>query len=260
MEMKLRGIKKSYNKEVLKGIDLNLSGYESIGIIGRSGCGKSTLLRLLAGMEMSDEGAIMINGIPIDQSNRKAYQRQIGMVFQQHNLFPHLSLLRNITLILEKLRGYSKGEAERIGRDLLVRLHLQEEMHKRPNAVSGGQAQRAAIARALSTDPDLIFMDEPTAALDPILTREVLQAVTELRNSGKNFVFVTHEISFVRDFADYVLFIEEGRIIECGETEILSSPKTEALKVFLEADQNHISRSGITKGEYDVNQRNLRII
>ena len=258
MELKLRGIKKSYNKEVLKGIDLDLTGYQAIGIIGRSGCGKSTLLRLLAGMEDPDQGAIQINGMTVNRSSRKAYQRQIGMVFQQHNLFPHLTLLRNITLILEKIRGYSEGQAEKIGKDLLSQLHLKDEMHKHPSKVSGGQAQRAAIARALSTDPDLIFMDEPTAALDPILTREVLDAVTGLKDSGKAFVFVTHEISFVRDFADYVVFMEDGRIAENGERQILSAPKTHALRAFLQAEESSLDKE--RKGERYDHQRNLRLV
>lgn len=258
MKIQLRGIRKSYNKEVLKGIDLDLSGYESIAIIGLSGCGKSTLLRLLAGMESPDQGAIQINGMTVNEASRKAYQRQIGMVFQQHNLFSHLSLLQNITLILEKIRGYSKGQAEKIGKDLLSQLHLKDEMHKRPSTVSGGQAQRAAIARALSTDPDLIFMDEPTAALDPILTREVLEAVRALKNSGKAFVFVTHELPFVRDFADYVLFMEDGSIVERGESSILNAPKTEALSAFLQAEYSSAGEE--LKGrDYD-DQRNLRIV
>lgn len=237
MELKLKNIKKSYEQPVLNGIDLDLSGYSSIGIIGKSGCGKSTLLRLLAGIESADIGEIIINNISINKNNLKKYQNEIGMVFQHHSLFPHLSLLKNITLILEKTKGYEKKEAEEIGMNLLTQLHLKDEMHKRPSKVSGGQAQRAAIARALSTNPKLIFMDEPTAALDPILTKEVLEAVISLRKSGRHFIFVTHEISFVKKFADYVIFMNDGKIHEQGEIDILTDPKTEELKKFLEHEQ-----------------------
>lgn len=175
MELKLKNINKSYEKKVLSEVNLELSGYSYIGIIGKSGCGKSTLLRLLAGIEFGDTGEIIINGTLVEKNNLKKYQEKIGMVFQNHSLFPHLSLLRNITLILEKIKGYKEKEAEEIGIKLLTQLHLKDEIDKNPLKVSGGQAQRAAIARALSTDPKLIFMDEPTAALDPILTREVLE-------------------------------------------------------------------------------------
>lgn len=237
MELILNKIKKSYELPVLKNINLELSGYKSIGIIGKSGCGKSTLLRLMAGIETADAGDITINKVSVDKDNIREYQNRIGMVFQNHNLFPNLSLLRNITLILEKRRGYEKEEAEKVGKTLLKQLHLENEMHKKPSKVSGGQAQRAAIARALSTDPQLIFMDEPTAALDPILTKEVLEAVISLRQSGRHFIFVTHEINFVKKFADYVIFMNDGKIHEKGEVDVLTNPATEELKKFLEHEQ-----------------------
>jgi polar amino acid transport system ATP-binding protein len=234
VELRLKDIKKSYEHPVLHGIDLELSGYKSIGIIGKSGCGKSTLLRLLAGIELPDTGEISINKRPVDKKNLREYQNEIGMVFQNHNLFPHLSLLKNITLILEKTKGYENEEAEEIGRNLLKQLHLENEMYKKPSKVSGGQAQRAAIARAMSTNPKLIFMDEPTAALDPILTKEVLEAVISLRKSGRHFIFVTHEINFVKKFADYVIFMNDGKIHEKGKVDILTNPNTVELKKFLE--------------------------
>lgn len=237
MELNIRNIRKSYEMPVLKGIDLELSDYKSIGIIGKSGCGKSTLLRLLAGIELPDTGEIKIDNIEVREGNIKAFQNDVGMVFQQHNLFPHLSLLKNITLILEKTRGIDKGTAEKTGKRLLNQLHLSNEMHKKPSKVSGGQAQRASIARALSTDPQHIFMDEPTAALDPLLTKEVLDAVIELRQTGKDFMFVTHEISFVKRFADYVLFMNDGVIHEQGTVDILDNPQTEELSLFLEHER-----------------------
>jgi len=237
VELTLKKIKKSYELPVLKEIDLELVGYKSIGIIGKSGCGKSTLLRLLAGIEMADAGEIAINNISLDKKNLREYQNRIGMVFQNHNLFPHLSLIENISLILEKRKGYEKEKAEKTGKDLLKQLHLEKEMYKKPSKVSGGQAQRASIARALSTNPQLIFMDEPTAALDPILTKEVLEAVLSLRQSGRHFIFVTHEINFVKKFADYVIFMNDGKIHEKGEVGILNNPDTEELKKFLEHEQ-----------------------
>ena len=160
MELTLNKLYKRYDKDVLKEITINISNVQSIGIIGKSGCGKSTLLRILSGIEKSDGGEILVNGLSLTPSNFRAYQKQIGMVFQQHNLFPHLSIIENITLILEKIRRYDKEEALKIATDLLRRFHLEGEMLKRPHEVSGGQAQRAAIARALSTNPELIFMDE----------------------------------------------------------------------------------------------------
>ena len=233
MDLMIKELRKSYDRPVLKGINLDLNGYKSIGIIGKSGCGKSTLLRLLSGIEAGCSGTISIDGMTLETKNIMEYHKRISMIFQEHNLFPHLSLLRNITLILEKARGMDRTEADRKGRELLILLHLEEEMDKKPHTVSGGQAQRASIARALSTDPELIFMDEPTAALDPILTKEVLDAVLSLRNLGKNFMFVTHEIRFVRYFADYVLFMDEGVIKEQGTVDILTSPQSRELAEFL---------------------------
>jgi polar amino acid transport system ATP-binding protein len=160
------------------------------------------------------------------------------MVFQQHNLLPHLTLQQNISLILEKTRGMRAEEAKAKAAGLLKQLHLDDEVNKKPEFVSGGQAQRASIARALSTDPELVFMDEPTASLDPILTKEVLDTVMDLKVSGTEFVFVTHEVNFVRQFAEYVLFMDEGSIAEQGEVDILDNPKTEKLKYFLRNERS----------------------
>lgn len=238
MKIELKGISKSYDKKVLDNIELDLDGYNTIAIIGKSGCGKSTLQRLMTGLEAPDAGEININGHPVEQKMMNDYHRKIGIVFQQHNLFPHLSLLQNITLILEKTYRMPAGEAKEKALGLLRRLHLEDELSKKPRFVSGGQAQRASIARALSTDPELVFMDEPTAALDPILTREVLDAVLDLKKSGTKFVFVTHEISFVRQFAEYVLFMDEGGIAEQGEVGILDNPETEKLQNFLMSERS----------------------
>lgn len=238
MNISLKGVSKSYDKNVLDHIDLELSAYNTVAIIGKSGCGKSTLLRLMTGIEEADDGELVINGHLIDRKSLKPYHRQIGMVFQQHNLFPHLTLLQNITVILEKTRGMKREDAATKALALLKQLQLEDEVHKKPDYVSGGQAQRASIARALSTDPELVFMDEPTASLDPILTKEVLDTVLDLKDSGTKFVFVTHELNFVRQFADYVLFMDEGGIAEQGEVKILDNPKTEKLKCFLKNERS----------------------
>ncbi|WKY42933.1 ATP-binding cassette domain-containing protein [Eubacteriaceae bacterium ES2] len=233
MELIINNLYKKYNKEILQNISINVSGVESIGIIGKSGCGKSTLLRMLTGLENPDGGEISMNGLLIIKANIEAYQKKIGMIFQQHNLFPHISILENITLILEKTRAYKPQDAMTVATGLLERFHLHDEMQKRPHEISGGQAQRAAIARALSTKPKLIFMDEPTAALDPILTKEVLDSVNDLKATGIEFIFVTHELSFVREFADYILFMDEGKIIEHGPVKILNNPQSQELINFL---------------------------
>lgn len=236
MNLKLNHISKYYDKKILDDLTLELHDVHAIGIIGESGCGKSTILRLLAGMEYPEEGMIEVNYQKVERKSSKEYQSKIGYVFQKHNLFPHLSIKDNIVLILNKIKTMEKPEAERIAMEALTKLHLEEQLDKKPNRISGGQAQRASIARALSTDPELIFLDEPTAALDPILTGEVLNAIQELKNTGKDFIFVTHEISFLRGFADYVIFMDKGKIVEHGSIECLSSPKTEQLRSFLKGE------------------------
>lgn len=233
MKIELKSITKYYDKKILDNINLSINNVNSVGIIGKSGCGKSTLLRQLAAMEYVDDGTIYINDTKIDKNSKQKHQNKIGYVFQKHNLFPHLSLKHNIMLILTKVKKLEVDEAEKIAVNMLKKMHLSDQMDKKPSKVSGGQAQRASIARALSTEPELLFLDEPTAALDPLLTREVLNAISELKNIGKNFIFVTHEISFLRNFADYIIFMDEGKIVEHGTIECLNNPKTEQLKKFL---------------------------
>lgn len=230
MKITIQQVNHQYDVEVLKSLSFTLEGYQSIAIIGASGSGKSTLLRLMSGLEKPSQGHITIDGLDVQDEQ---YRKQIGFVFQNHNLFPHLTLERNISLILEKTRGYQQAKAIAIAQDYLTRVRLQDQMHKLPKNVSGGQAQRASIARAFSLDPELVFLDEPTASLDPVLAYEVLQAVRELRTSGKNFIFVTHVLSFVRDFADYVIFMDQGQIIEHGAVTILDNPATDALKNYM---------------------------
>ncbi|PKK93711.1 MAG: amino acid ABC transporter ATP-binding protein [Tenericutes bacterium HGW-Tenericutes-6] len=230
MKIELVGVKHTYDVEVLKDLNLILDGYHSVAIIGVSGSGKSTLIRLMSGLEKPTNGLIRVNSFHVDSED---YRKKIGFVFQNHNLFPHLTLKKNISLVLEKTRGIEKAEAESIALKYLAMLHLEDQVNKLPKNVSGGQAQRASIARALSVNPDIIFLDEPTSSLDPILTHEVLTAVEELKGLGKDFIFVTHVMSFVRDFADYVIFMDQGEIVEMGDPSILDHPKSDALKAFI---------------------------
>ena len=236
MDIKINHLVKAYDQIVLDHISLNVSSYKSLAIIGQSGCGKSTLLRMMTGIEKSDGGKIEINKHDLGIEEISSYQKSISMVFQKHNLFPHLTLKDNITLILNKIHKMGKEEADQRAVDLFKRLQLEAHMHKKPDQVSGGQAQRASIARALSTEPEIIFMDEPTAALDPILTKEVLETVKNLKANGTQFVFVTHELNFARQFADYVVFMDKGKIVEEGP-DILFQPSTDALKLFLENER-----------------------
>ena len=230
MKIEIKNITHTYDVDVLHDISFQLSGYKSVAIIGISGSGKSTLLRLMSGLEKPTSGDIIIDGQHVLDPE---YKKHIGFIFQHHNLFPHLSLEQNITLVLEKTRGIDSITAKETAHKYLSLLHLEDQVYKKPKNVSGGQAQRASIARALSVDPSTIFMDEPTASLDPILTFEVLSAVQELRVLGKNFVFVTHVLSFVRDFADYVIFMHEGKIAEHGTPDILDHPQHQAFKDFM---------------------------
>jgi polar amino acid transport system ATP-binding protein len=230
LKINIQNLTHQYDVEVLKSLTFQLEGYRSIAIIGASGSGKSTLLRLLSGLEKPSQGTIFINDTNVQE---ESYRKLIGFVFQNHNLFPHLTLERNISLILEKTRGYQSSKAVEIARDFLTRVRLSDQMYKLPKNVSGGQAQRASIARAFSLDPDIVFLDEPTASLDPVLTHEVLQAVKEFKASGKSFIFVTHILSFVRDFADYVIFMDQGQIIEHGPVTLLEKPETDALKNYM---------------------------
>lgn len=231
MKINIKNVTHRYDVEVLKELNLDLEGYQSIAIIGVSGSGKSTLIRLLSGLEIPSQGDLYLNDYNVMDED---YKKSIGFVFQNHNLFPHLTLKKNITLVLEKTRGFSKEDASITASKYLSLLHLEDQEDKLPKNVSGGQAQRASIARALSINPNVIFMDEPTSSLDPILTHEVLNAVKELKTIGKDFIFVTHEMSFVKDFADFVIFMHQGEIKEMGKPSILDEPQTDELKRFME--------------------------
>ncbi|MCF7925775.1 MAG: ATP-binding cassette domain-containing protein [Candidatus Izimaplasma sp.] len=231
MKIDIRHVSHTSDVEVLDDVNITFDKHTSIAIIGVSGSGKSTLIRMMAGLEKPTSGDIEVDGIDVQDP---LYRKHVGFVFQNHNLFPHLTLKKNITLVLEKTRHLSSKIASDTADKYLNLLHLSDQKDKLPRNVSGGQAQRASIARALSINPEIIFLDEPTSSLDPILTDEVLNAVEELRELGKQFVFVTHVMSFVQDFADYVIFMDQGKIVEQGKPSILQKPKTEELKSFMD--------------------------
>ncbi|WP_461206612.1 amino acid ABC transporter ATP-binding protein [Clostridium sp. DL1XJH146] len=234
MKIELKNVHKLYDEKlILKNLNINISNITALGIIGESGCGKSTLLRQLSGIEEISEGKITVNDVILEEKSLKEYHEKIGYVFQKHNLFPHLSIRENILLILEKIKKMDKEEAQKRCNEVLQEFHLTDIANQNPNKVSGGQAQRASIARAFATNPELIFLDEPTAALDPILTKEVLDSVKILKDKGSEFIFVTHEMEFLKKFADYFIFMDKGEIVEYGYMDILKNPSTEKLKKFI---------------------------
>lgn len=234
MELALHNVNKTYDgKAILLDINADISGKSGIAIIGPSGAGKSTLLRLLSMIEKPDSGEIHVNNNFLEEVSADEYYKKIGFVFQSHTLFPHLTVLRNITLILEKVHNKSKVEAQDIALKLLGQFGLSEHIHKKAGQLSGGQSQRVSIVRSLSINPEVLFLDEPTSALDPVLTQEVLKTIIQLREVNMNFVIVTHEILFAKKAADYIIFMEDGKIVEMGDVSILDDPKTEELQTFL---------------------------
>ena len=220
----------------LDGVSLRLEKVHTLVLIGPSGGGKSTLLRIIAGLEHPDSGTVEINGerVIFEQAPLLQHRRTIGTVFQAFNLFPHLTALQNITLPLEKVHGHSAAAAEEIARRLLVRFRLENHAAKRPAQLSGGQRQRIAIARAISIKPRLLLFDEPTSALDPEMTAEVLDMIKELREEGRDFILVTHEMGFARQVADQGAFLAGGRILEAGPiAQLFESPTAPQTRDFL---------------------------
>ncbi|MBE6097955.1 MAG: amino acid ABC transporter ATP-binding protein [Schwartzia succinivorans] len=234
--IKLKNLHKSFGgSEILKGIDLEVAEKEVVVIIGPSGSGKSTLLRCINYLEQPTSGTVEVDGIVLDsEANINTVRAEVGMVFQRFNLFPHMTVLDNITLAPMKVRGVSKEEAEKTAHELLTRVGLGDRSDAYPAQLSGGQQQRVAIARALAMRPKVMLFDEPTSALDPEMVKEVLNVMKKLAEEGMTMVVVTHEMGFAREVGDRVLFIEGGRILEEGTPEeIFSHPKEERLKSFL---------------------------
>ena len=235
--LKIRGLKKSFgNLEVLKGIDFDVMPQELVFIIGPSGSGKSTLLRCFNLLETPTEGSIIVDNVDMqsESTNINQMRRSIGMVFQQFNLYPHLTVLGNITLALRKVSRKNRRLADEIAIKMLAQVGLLDKVDHFPSELSGGQQQRVAIARAMALQPKIMLFDEPTSALDPELVGSVLQVIKQLREQGMTMVVVSHEMRFARDAADRIVFIDEGKIIEEGTPEnIFESPTHSRTKAFV---------------------------
>jgi general L-amino acid transport system ATP-binding protein len=230
-------VTKSFGKfQALKGITSKVYEKEVVVIFGPSGSGKSTFIRTLNRLEPHDSGKIIVDGIELndDVKNLQYVRSNVGMVFQQFNLFPHLSVLRNITIAPQKVKGLKRADAEEIAMGLLERVGIPEQASKFPSQLSGGQQQRLAIARALAMQPKIMLFDEPTSALDPEMIKEVLEVMTELAESGMTMICVTHEMGFGKEVADRFLFFDEGLIVEEGTADqVFNNPKEERTKLFL---------------------------
>ena len=235
--IKVENLQKKFGEtEVLKGINIEIKRGEVIVIIGPSGCGKSTFLRTLNLLEQPTGGSILFEGTDITdpKTNINIHRQKIGMVFQQFNLFPHMTVLKNMTIAPTKLLKMSKSEAEETAMKLLEKVGLADRANSYPSQLSGGQKQRVAIVRALTMQPDVMLFDEPTSALDPEMVGEVLEVMKSLAQDGMTMAIVTHEMGFAKEVADKVIFIDQGVIMEEGTPEeIFSNPKCPRLKDFL---------------------------
>lgn len=236
--LEIKDIYKSFDDlQVLNGISLDVDEGEVVAVIGPSGGGKSTLLRCATTLEKIDKGSIKIDGLELDYKNRKSLAEirgKFGLVFQNFNLFPHYSVRRNITEALVSVHKKSKAEANEICDSLLKKMGLSDKGDAYPCNLSGGQQQRVSIARALATSPDILFFDEPTSALDPELTAGVLNVIRELAEEKMTMVIVTHEMSFARDVADRIIFMDGGVIVEEGPAkELINNPQNDRTKTFL---------------------------
>ena len=236
--LRIEGLHKSFGAlEVLRGIDLTVAQHEVVCLIGASGSGKSTLLRCINLLEPIDAGRVVVSGVEItaDGVDVDRIRRRIGIVFQAFNLFPHMSVLDNVTLAPRRVLKVPRAEAERQATDLLARFGLADKRDAVPDRLSGGQQQRVAIVRALAMKPDMLLLDEVTSALDPELVAEVLGVIRELATSGMTMVIATHEMGFARDIADRICFLDEGTIIEEGPPDaILSDPREGRTRQFLQ--------------------------
>ncbi|MAQ57128.1 MAG: amino acid ABC transporter ATP-binding protein [Euryarchaeota archaeon] len=223
----------------LKGIDISVRKGEIIVILGPSGSGKSTFIRTLNRLQPHSGGTVEIDGIVVDEdtsvADMKFLRSEIGFVFQQFNLFPHMTVLENVTLAPMKVKGMTRKEAEQVAHDLLELVGIPEQAYKYPSALSGGQQQRVAIARALAMDPKIMLFDEPTSALDPEMIKEVLDVMVDLANRDITMIVVTHEMGFAKEVADRVILFDEGELVEENTPEqFFDKPKHKRTKLFLE--------------------------
>ena len=236
-QLSIRNVHKSFgSNDVLRGISLDVPRGSVMAFIGASGSGKSTLLRCINLLEPIDDGEILLDGVDISAPgfDANSARRNIGLVFQSYNLFPHMNVLRNITLALTHAAGIAKADATASAMDLLTRFGLADKARSYPEQLSGGQQQRVAIVREVALKPSILLLDEVTAALDPQLVGEVLDLIAELRTSGMTMLMATHEMSFARSIADTVCFLHEGTIHEMGRPdEVLDAPREERTQAFL---------------------------
>lgn len=232
-----RGVKKWFGDfQALRGVDITVKDREVMVVLGPSGSGKSTLIRCINRLEAHQEGSIVVDGVELtnDLRNIEKIRSEVGMVFQQFNLFPHLTVLDNVTLAPIWVRKKPKAEAVAKAMELLERVGIPEQAAKFPGQLSGGQQQRVAIARSLAMEPRVMLFDEPTSALDPEMIKEVLDVMKELARSGMTMIVVTHEMGFAREVADRLVFMESGEIVEVGTPEhFFANPKEERTKLFL---------------------------
>ncbi len=236
--LRVSDVWKSFGQEsVLRGISVDVSEHEVVVLIGASGSGKSTLLRCINGLETVDAGSIVLDNdldVTAFRTDLDAVRRRVGIVFQSYNLFPHMTVLKNITLGQRKVLGRSSAEAQERGRQLLARFGLEDKADEYPDRLSGGQQQRVAIVRAVAMSPEMLLFDEITSALDPLLVGEVLEAVRELKEEGMTIVMATHEMGFARDVADRVCFLDAGVVLEQGPPqEVLRDPTERRTRDFL---------------------------
>ena len=235
--LEIDAVRKCYSDdEVLKGVSLSVDSHEVVCLIGASGSGKSTLLRCINGLETIEDGEIRFEGDVVSGPgvNFVELRRQIGLVFQSFNLFPHMSVLRNVTIAPVKIGGVSRAAAEERARVLLRRVGLEEKADAYPDQLSGGQQQRVAIARAMAMEPKVLLLDEITSALDPELVNEVLRLVRDLAEQGMTMVIATHEMSFAREVANTICFLHDGQILEMGPpTQIFEAPREKRTQTFL---------------------------
>lgn len=234
--IEISALEKYYGKfHALKNVNLSVRRGEVVGIIGSSGSGKSTLIRCINLLETFSSGSIVVDGVPVREGKElEKVRAEVGMVFQQFNLFPHMTALRNVAIAPVRVRGRSWAEAEEKAHQLLQRVGLSEHVNKYPDQLSGGQQQRVAIARALAMEPEVLLFDEPTSALDPEMVGEVLDVIQSLARTGVTMLVVTHEMSFARRISDRIIFMEKGEIIEQNAPDaFFDNPQTERARFFL---------------------------
>ena len=234
--IQLRQLKMAFgSKVILDNLDLDVRQGETLAVIGPSGTGKSTIIKLLTGLLPPTSGSIVIDGIPLNgEANINEIRKEVGMVFQRFNLFPHMTVMQNLMLAPMKVRGVSKDEAEKTAHMYLKKVGMEDKANNYPDQLSGGQQQRVAIARALCMKPKALLFDEPTSALDPEMVNEVLDVMKQLANEGMTMAVVTHEMGFAREVGDRVCFVDGGKILEEGTPEeIFGNPKEERTKNFL---------------------------